>query len=92
MRRRLALVPVIALLLPAACAPAESDESYAETGIVDVAAARVTALQAGGLYRAAGSVRASRRAELSTRLAGRVESVRVRAGDRVRVNQLLLTV
>jgi RND family efflux transporter MFP subunit len=57
-----------------------------------VPATRVAALEAGGFYRAAGSVRASRRAELSTRLAGRIESVRVRAGDRVRTGQLLVTV
>lgn len=89
--RPLVLVPLIALLAAAACTPAGSDEAYVETAPADVPAARVTALETGGLYRAAGTVRASRRAELSTRLAGRIESVRVRAGDAVRSGQLLLT-
>jgi RND family efflux transporter MFP subunit len=63
------------------------------TGAVeDVPAARVAPAEATGRYRAAGTVRAARRAELATRLMGRVESVRVRAGDRVRPGQLLLTV
>jgi len=60
--------------------------------VKDVPAARVLAAEATGRYRAAGTVRAARRAELATRLMGRVESVRVRAGDRVRPGQLLLTV
>ncbi len=91
MRRRFANVAGIGLLFAAACSPAESDEPYVETALEDVRAARVTPVETGGLYRAAGVVRASRRAELTTRLAGRVESVRVRAGDRVRSGQLLLT-
>jgi RND family efflux transporter MFP subunit len=92
MRPPVALLPVLALLISAACTRAEREPPQVETGIADVPAARVATLETGGLYRAAGSVRASRRAELSTRLAGRIESVRVRAGDRVRSGQLLLTV
>lgn len=92
MRRRFPLLPGLALLVAAACTPAESGERHVETRLEDVPAAPVTALKAGAFYRAAGSVRASRRAELTTRLAGRIESVRVRAGDRVRSGQLLLTV
>lgn len=84
----LALAPALALT---ACGPAETEELGAKTAMVDLPAAAVTSADAGGFYRAAGSVRASRRAELSTRLAGRVQSVRVRAGDRVRSGQLLLT-
>ena len=42
-------------------------------------------------YEAAGTVRAVHRAELATRLMGTIESVRVRAGDRVTAGQLLLT-
>jgi RND family efflux transporter MFP subunit len=57
----------------------------------EVPAIRVESVGAAGLYRAAGVVRAGRRAELTTRLLGRVESVRVRAGDHVRAGQLLLT-
>jgi RND family efflux transporter MFP subunit len=74
------------------CAPAEPAERVVKSAIEDVPAIRVEAADAGGFYRAAGVVRAARRAELSTRLLGRVESVRVRAGDRVRAGQLLLTV
>jgi RND family efflux transporter MFP subunit len=93
MRRRLIRVASAALVLgAAACGRDETEERGAAIAVEDVPAARVAALDAGGFYRAAGSVRASRRAELSTRLAGRVETVRVRAGDRVRSGQLLLTV
>ena len=91
MRPCFAPIPVLALLL-AACGPAQTDELGADVAMEDVPAALVTSVDAGGFYRASGSVRAGRRAELSTRLAGRVESVRVRAGDRVRTGQLLLTV
>ncbi len=42
-------------------------------------------------YRAAGTVRAARRAELATRMMARIETIRVRAGDRVRSGQMLAT-
>jgi len=58
----------------------------------NVPAARVEPAEEAARYRAPGTVRAARRAELSTRLMGRVESVRARAGDRVRAGQVLLTV
>jgi RND family efflux transporter MFP subunit len=75
-----------------ACTPARP-AARAPTAVVELGpAARVEAADAAGRYRAAGTVRAARRAELSTRLMGRVESVRVRAGDAVRPGQLLLTV
>ena len=47
----------------------------------------------GGLdtYRAAGTVRAVRRADLATRMMARIETIRVRAGDRVRAGQVLAT-
>ncbi len=47
----------------------------------------------GGLdtYRAAGTVRATRRADLATRMMARIETIRVRAGDRVRAGQVLAT-
>lgn len=90
MRRCFALAPLMASLI-AACTPAKSDAPGVEMGIEDVPAVRVSAAPTGGRYRAAGTVRASRRAELSTRLAGRIESVRVRPGDQVRSGQLLLT-
>ncbi len=42
-------------------------------------------------YRGAGTVRAVRRAELATRMMARIETIRVRAGDRVRSGQVLAT-
>lgn len=56
-----------------------------------VVAVRVGDAAVGGYYRAAGTVRALQRAELGTRMMGRVESVRVRPGDRVRRGQVLAT-
>jgi RND family efflux transporter MFP subunit len=81
------------LLVGSGCRSAPSEEvARASTTLEDIPAARVAPTEAMGRYRAAGTVRAARRAELSTRLMGRVESVRVRAGDQVRPGQLLLTV
>jgi RND family efflux transporter MFP subunit len=56
-----------------------------------IAAIAVGGGEAGGWYRAAGVVRAQRRAELATRSMGRIETVRVRAGDRVKAGQVLAT-
>jgi RND family efflux transporter MFP subunit len=75
-----------------ACTPARPAERAPTAVVEQVPAARVESADAAGRYRAAGTVRAARRAELSTRLMGRGESVRVRAGDVVRPGQLLLTV
>jgi RND family efflux transporter MFP subunit len=83
---------LLAALVGIACAPAESVDREAAVAVLDVPAVRVDTAGTAGVYRAAGTVRSARRAELSTRLVGRVESVRVRAGDRVRAGQLLLTV
>ena len=83
---------MLAALVGIACAPAESVDREAAVAVLDVPAVRVDTAGTAGVYRAAGTVRSARRAELSTRLVGRVESVRVRAGDRVRAGQLLLTV
>jgi RND family efflux transporter MFP subunit len=82
----------LAALVGIACAPAESVDREAAVAVLDVPAVQVDTAGTAGVYRAAGTVRSARRAELSTRLVGRVESVRVRAGDRVRTGQLLLTV
>jgi RND family efflux transporter MFP subunit len=86
--------PVALLLLLGAvgCTSATPAERRSGGAIEDVPAARVTRAETGGSYRAAGTVRAARRAELATRLTGRVESIRVQAGDHVRPGQLLLTV
>jgi RND family efflux transporter MFP subunit len=84
---------LLALLGAFGCTSAKPEErTTAAAAVEDVPAARVAPAEAAGHYRAAGTVRAARRAELSTRLMGRVESIRVRAGDRVRPGQLLLTV
>ena len=83
---------LLAALVGIACAPAESVDREAAVAVLDVPAVQVDTAGTAGVHRAAGTVRSARRAELSTRLVGRVESVRVRAGDRVRTGQLLLTV
>ncbi|HSB60399.1 MAG TPA: efflux RND transporter periplasmic adaptor subunit, partial [Vicinamibacteria bacterium] len=74
------------------CASGETAEDAPQAAPAPVPAVRVEPAEAAARYRAAGTVRAARRADLSTRLMGRVESVRVRAGDAVRPGQLLLTV
>lgn len=74
------------------CTSAAPEVRAPAAAATDVPAARVESADAAGRYRAAGTVRAARRVELSTRIMGRVESVRVRAGDVVRAGQLLLTV
>jgi len=56
-----------------------------------VPAVRIAPASERQAYRAAGTVRVSRRAELSTRVMGRVERVAVRAGDAVRAGQVLVT-
>ncbi|HEU5040011.1 MAG TPA: efflux RND transporter periplasmic adaptor subunit [Gemmatimonadales bacterium] len=84
--------PLLAGLAAIGCTSARPAERAAAPPAEAVPAARVAPAEAAGRYRAAGTVRAARRAELSTRLTGRVESVRVRAGDVVRAGQLLLTV
>jgi RND family efflux transporter MFP subunit len=84
---------LLLLLGALGCTTAGSEERPMAAGAVeDVPAMRVLAAEASGRYRAAGTVRAARRAEIATRLMGRVESVPVRVGDRVRPGQLLLTV
>jgi len=84
---------LLALLGALGCASATPEARPTRVGAVeDIPAIRVSPTEAAGLYRAAGTVRAARRAEVATRLMGRVESVQVRAGDRVRRGQLLLTV
>jgi len=87
-RIRAFLVPLAAM----ACSPAQPAERAPAAVVEQVPAARVESADAAGRYRAAGTVRAARRAELSTRIMGRVETVRVSAGDAVRSGQLLLTV
>ena len=84
---------LLAVLGALGCASATPEERATRAGhIEDVPAIRVAPAEAIGRYRAAGTVRAARRAEVATRLMGRVEAVHVRAGDRVRPGQLLLTV
>jgi multidrug efflux system membrane fusion protein len=82
------LLPVI---LVTACggAPAEPPAPL-EPGL-DAPAYRVGSGVGRVRYEAAGTVRAVRRVELATRLMGTIETVRVRAGDRVRAGQLVLT-
>lgn len=88
--RSTALLAVLGALGCASAAPEERPTRAA--AVEDVPAIRVSPTEATGRYRAAGTVRAARRAEVATRLMGRVESVLVRAGDRVHRGQLLLRV
>ena len=84
-----------ALLLPVtvalACGRAPAGTPITAGPIAEVAAYRVTSSAGSVQYEAAGTVRALRRVELATRLMGTIESVRVRAGDRVTAGELLLT-
>ena len=71
---------LLVLLGAFGCTSATPEERGMAAGAaLDIPAARVAPAEAAGHYRAAGTVRAARRAELSTRLMGRVESIRVRA-------------
>ena len=82
------LLPVT---LAFACGGAPAEPPASSGPGVDAPAYRVASGAASVRYEAAGTVRAVRRVELATRLTGTIESVRVRAGDRVRAGQLVLT-
>lgn len=82
------LLPVSAAL---ACGGAPAGAPAPAGPVVEAAAHRVGSSAGSVRYEAAGTVRALRRVELATRLMGTIASVRVRAGDRVRAGQLLLT-
>jgi RND family efflux transporter MFP subunit len=75
-----------------ACGPATPAERPPAGALQRIPVVRVTSAKEDAVYRAAGVVRAARRAELSTRIMGRVETVLVRAGDTVARGQLLATV
>ena len=82
------LLPVT---LAFACGGAPAEPPAPSGPAVDAAAYRVASGAGSVRYEAAGTVRAARRVELATRLMGTIASVRVRAGDRVRSGQLVLT-
>lgn len=83
---------LVAALLLTGCGQGESARSAEQDPPVQtIPAVRLAVRQSAGVFRAAGVVRARERAEISTRMAGRIESVRVRPGDRVRAGQLLAT-
>lgn len=84
-------LPGAALLLAAACGSEPPAEALPAGPVTEVPAYRLGTGAGTASYEAAGSVRAIRRAELATRLMGTVQSVRVRAGDRVTAGQVLLT-
>jgi RND family efflux transporter MFP subunit len=88
MKTRSVIVPLSAVVLACGQAPPPPEPNAPAP---QVEAYRVAVAGDSGVYRAAGSVRASQRAELATRLAGTIEGVRVRAGDRVAAGQVLLT-
>jgi len=82
----------LATLAIAACGGPEHPATNAERGALrDVAAVRVSRVGGTSWYRAAGVVTARRRVELATRAMARIESVNVRAGDRVQAGQVLVS-
>ena len=83
---------VLAGLAGLACTPAQPLERSPKATPRQIPAVRVSDAAGPAFYHAAGTVRAARRAELATRVMGRIQSVRVRAGDRVRQGQMLLTI
>lgn len=86
--RSTGLLPVILVI---ACGGAPAEPPVPRGPGVEAAAYRVESGVGSVRYEAAGTVRAVRRVELATRLMGTIETVRVRAGDRVRAGQLVLT-
>jgi RND family efflux transporter MFP subunit len=83
---------VLAGLAGLACTPAQPIERSPTAAPRQIPAARVSDAHGPATYRAAGTVRAARRVELATRVMGRIETVRARAGDPVRRGQVLLTI
>lgn len=82
-----------AVLLAGAGCRAEKDvPSVVGAPAIEIATVRVGDSAGNETYQAAGTVRAVRRAELATRAMARVETIRVRPGDRVRSGQVLATV
>jgi RND family efflux transporter MFP subunit len=88
----LAIGTAVALVTAAGCGGGTPDGAVEQGPVRDVAVLRVEASGGGDTYRAAGTVRALRRAELATRVMGRIDGVTVRAGDRVRTGQILVTI
>ena len=86
--RSTGLLPV---LLTVACGGAPAEPPVPLEPGAEAPAYRVESGVGRVRYEAAGTVRAARRVELATRLMGTIETVRVRAGDRVRAGQLVLT-
>jgi len=86
------LMVVAILLAGAGCGSEKPAAATAEGPVSEVATIVIGDSGATETYHAAGTVRATRRAELATRAMARVETVRVRAGDRVRSGQVLATV
>lgn len=77
------------LVAMSGCSGGPAHEVPAPAGPMTILAAARVGDGAGAIYRAAGTVRAVKRAELATRMMARIESIRVRAGDPVRAGQLL---
>lgn len=93
MRKAIIGIGVATGLLAAAGCGGEARDAVPPQGPArDIAVVRLEAGGGGEIYRAAGTVRALRRAELATRLMARIETVTVRAGDRVRAGQTLVTI
>ncbi|MGE0441837.1 MAG: efflux RND transporter periplasmic adaptor subunit [Gemmatimonadales bacterium] len=90
MKRLWLSAAVLTVALGCGGAP-ERAEPASGTDLGALPAVRVGGVGGTATYRAAGTVRAVRRADLATRMMARIETVGVRAGDRVRAGQVLAT-
>lgn len=84
-------LPMLLAGLALACGREDAKRPASPSPAIEVTAFRVARGTDSEAYEAAGAVRAVQRAELATRLTGTIETVRVRAGDRVTPGQVLLT-
>ncbi|MHB1327244.1 MAG: efflux RND transporter periplasmic adaptor subunit [Gemmatimonadales bacterium] len=80
------------LLVVSGCGGSDDPRPVVETPAIEIATILVGDTAVAATYRAGGAVRAVRRAELATRMMARIETIRVRTGDRVRSGQVLATV
>ncbi len=71
------------------CSRGDKAAALRSDGPVKLLVAAAVGGGSGAVYQAAGTVRALHRAELATRIMARIESIRVRIGDRVKAGQLL---
>jgi RND family efflux transporter MFP subunit len=81
----------VGAVLVAGCSPAGPEAPHEQTAPIAVTAARATAADLAERLEAGGVVAASESATIAARVLAPVQTVRVRAGDRVRAGEVLLT-